>query len=61
MTELSSELADVRMTELLSWQSGIVLVRGMAARLPGDPPPEVAAWLDDHAQMVAAEIVRRSR
>jgi hypothetical protein len=55
------ELTGVSTSELYSWQSGIALVRAMASRLDGDPPPEVAAWLNEHEAIVSGEIGRRSR
>jgi hypothetical protein len=51
----------VSTSELYSWRSGIALVRSMASRLDGTPPPEVAAWMDDHEAIVTGEIGRRSR
>jgi hypothetical protein len=56
------ELTGVGTAELYSWRSGIALVRAMVSRLDdGDPPPEVAAWLDEHEAIVMGEIGRRSR
>jgi hypothetical protein len=55
------ELTGVGTSELYSWQSGIALVRAMASRLDDDPPPEVAAWLNDKEAIVSGEIGRRSR
>jgi hypothetical protein len=52
------ELAGVGTAELYSWQSGIALVRLMAAQL-GGPPTEVAAWLDEQSALVTSEIGRR--
>jgi hypothetical protein len=55
------ELTGVRTSGLLSWQSGIPLVRAMAAHLDGNPPPEVLEWLNDREAIVTGEIGRRSR
>ena len=54
------ELTGVGTAELYSWQSGIALIRAMVSRLDdGDPPPEVAAWLNEREGVVTAEIGRR--
>jgi hypothetical protein len=55
------ELTAVGTSELYSWQSGIALVRAMASRLDDNPPPEVAAWLNEREAIVSGEIGRRSR
>ena len=54
------ELTGVGTSELYSWRSGIALIRAMVSRLDdGDPPPEVAAWLNEREGVVTAEIGRR--
>jgi hypothetical protein len=54
------ELTGVGTSELYSWRSGIALIRAMVSRLDEDnPPPEVAAWLNEREAVVSAEIGRR--
>ena len=55
------ELTGVGTAELYSWQSGIALVRAMTSRLDDNPPPEVAAWLNEREAIVSGEIGKRSR
>lgn len=51
------ELTGVGTSELYSWQSGIALIRAMVSRLDdNNPPPEVAAWLNEREAIVTAEI-----
>jgi hypothetical protein len=54
------ELTGVTTSELYSWQSGIALVRAMAARLDDDgTPQEVSDWLNEREAIVTGEIGRR--
>ena len=52
------ELTGVGTSELLSWQSGIALVRSMASRLD-EPPAEVGEWLNECESLITGEIGRR--